>query len=77
MRYILIFLNTHNALNCEKVLIENKINLEVLPTPSYISNSCGISIGINEENIDKILELIENKNISVKLIYDKVNKINL
>lgn len=77
MRYILIFLNTHNALNCEKVLIENKINLEVLPTPSYISNSCGISIGINEENIDKILELIENKKISVKLIYDKVNKINL
>lgn len=77
MRYILIFSNTHNALSCEKVLLSNEIEIEVLPTPSYISNSCGISIGIQEKNIDLIKKLMNDELIFVKLIYDKTNKINL
>ena len=77
MRYLLIFSNTHNALNCEKYLKKNKINYEVLPTPSYVSNSCGISIGIEEINIYLIKELIDSELIIVKFIHDKVNKINL
>ena len=71
--YILIFSNTHNAINCEKVLINYNIDVTVLPTPSNISNSCGISIGIYKNDFDKVKKFILNKNISIKFIYDIKN----
>ena len=74
MEYILVFINTHNALNCEKVLENKKINITVMPTPSYISNSCGISIKIKEENLENVKELINEGSIQVKFIYDIKNK---
>lgn len=70
MDYILVFTNTHNALNCEKILERQNIPITVMPTPSYISNSCGISIRINEKLLEKIRELIEKKEIQIKFIYD-------
>ncbi len=70
MRYILIFINTHDALKCEKILSEISINIMVLPTPSNIANSCGISIGIDYESIDIVDKLIEQGKILIKSIYD-------
>lgn len=76
MEYILVFINTHNALSCEKVLEKEGVPLVVMPTPSYISNSCGISIKINEIHLELIKRLIADENIQVKFIYDiKKNEI--
>lgn len=75
MDYILIFNNTHNALLAEKVLNERKIYMVILPTPSYISNSCGISIGINGNYLNEINELILKEKIKIKGIYDNKNKV--
>lgn len=73
MDYILGFINTHNALQCEKILIEMNFDISIIPTPSYISNSCGISIGIKHSDIGLINKLITDKKIFVKFIYD-INK---
>lgn len=75
MDYILIFNNTHNALLAEKVLNERKIYMVILPTPSYISNSCGISIGINGNDLNEINELILKEKINIKCIYDNKNQV--
>lgn len=75
MDYILIFNNTHNALLAEKVLNERKIYMVILPTPSYISNSCGISIGINGNDLNEINELILEEKIKIKYIYDNKNQV--
>ena len=75
MDYILIFNNTHNALLAEKILNERKIYMVILPTPSYISNSCGISIRINGKDLNKINELVYEGKIKIKCIYDNKNKV--
>jgi hypothetical protein len=69
--YILTFQNTLGAINGESVLKEKKIKVEIMPTPTAITKSCGISIKINCENIDKIQELLSNKEINVRAIYFK------
>ena len=69
--YILTFQNTLGAINGESILKEKKIKIEIMPTPTAITKSCGISIKINCESIDKIQELLNNKEISVKNIYFK------
>lgn len=67
--YILTFENTLGAINGESELKEKKIKVEIMPTPTSITKSCGISIKVKSENIQEIKRLIEENKIRVKNIY--------
>lgn len=74
MEYILIFSNTHRALKCEEILTKMSIKLNIVPVPTYITSSCGIGIAIYEEDLKNSIKILEEKNISIKYIYDNINK---
>jgi hypothetical protein len=67
--YIVTFQNTHEAMKAEREAINNKIKVVVIPTPTYITKSCGISLKIEEENIQSIIKLVQSENIKVKEIF--------
>lgn len=67
--YIVTFQNTHEAMKAERETIKNKIKVVVIPTPTYITKSCGISLKIEEENIQSIFKLVKSENIKVKEIF--------
>lgn len=67
--YIVTFQNTHEAMKAERQTIINKIKVVVIPTPTYITKSCGISLKIEEENIQSIIKLIKSEDIKVKEIF--------
>lgn len=67
--YIIIFKNTLDAMNGEKILKENKYTFKMMPTPTSITQSCGICIRIEEEKIIK--EIIDKELIVYKKIYIK------
>lgn len=69
--FLITFVNTLNAMNAESVLKEEKINVVVMPTPTFITKSCGLSIKVECESIDYIKEMIKNEKIKVKGIYLK------
>ena len=69
--YILTFQNTLGAINGESILKERKIKIEIMPTPTAITKSCGISIKVNYEYIDQIKELVKENKINIKNIYFK------
>lgn len=50
----------------------DEINFQkmVVPTPRAISNSCGISLQINKEDIEKAKVLIQEKHIKIKGIFE-------
>jgi hypothetical protein len=56
-------------MKAEKEAIKQKIKLIVIPTPTYITKSCGISLKIDEENIENIIKLINEEIIGVKEIF--------
>lgn len=64
--YILTFENTHNAINGESVLKVNNIKAAVMPTPTFISKSCGISLRVSEEELDRVKALIIEEKIKIK-----------
>lgn len=64
--YILTFENTHNAINAESILKENKIKAIVMPTPTFITKSCGISLRVLEDEVEKIKTLIIEDKIKIK-----------
>lgn len=69
--YIITFKNTHEAMMAENQAENNKIKVTVMPTPTYITKSCGISLKVEEENFEHINQLIDNEIISFKNIYFK------
>lgn len=63
--YIVVFKNTHDAMAGEKFLKEKEYNFRIMPTPTSITQSCGICIRVeSEDDIKKIKdENFEYKNI--------------
>jgi hypothetical protein len=64
--YILTFENTHSAINGESVLKANNIKAIVMPTPTFVTKSCGISLRLTEEEIEKVKPLISEEKIKIK-----------
>ena len=67
--YIMVFNNTHEAMAAEKVMEKEAVKVMVMPTPTYITKSCGISLKFDEESIDMIDKLIKDEAIKFKNIY--------
>ena len=47
--FIMVFNNTHEAMEGERILKENGIAFIIMPTPTYITKSCGISSAFNKD----------------------------
>lgn len=67
--YIIVFKNTHDAMSAEQKLNELKYTFRIMPTPTLITQSCGICIRIEEE--EELNKIISNNIIDFKNIYKK------
>ncbi|PRR81403.1 DUF3343 domain-containing protein [Clostridium vincentii] len=64
--YIIVYKNTLNAMQAEKVLNEKKYHFKIMPTPTSITQSCGICTRFqSKDEIEKIIneDIIIYKNI--------------
>jgi hypothetical protein len=64
--YILTFENTHSAINAESILKTNNIKAIVMPTPTFVTKSCGISLKLTEEGLEEVKPLISTEKIKIK-----------
>lgn len=67
--YIIVFKNTHDAMSAEQKLNGLNYKFRIMPTPTLITQSCGICIRIEEE--EKVNEIINNNTVEFKNIYKK------
>lgn len=67
--YFLVFNNTHGAMKAESYLKGKEIRITIMPTPTQITKSCGISIIISEENLDQVKTIVAEGGIEIKGIY--------
>ena len=72
--YLITFKNTHGAISGEKILKGIGFEVIVMPTPTSITKSCGISLRIKIEDFDKVYMLSKDKTIEVENIYLKTDK---
>ena len=64
-----MFNNTHGAMKAESYLKSKSIKLTIMPTPTQITKSCGISIIISEENLNQVKNMVKEGNIEIKGLY--------
>ena len=68
---IITFNNTLEAIKGEKLLKNKLIPVTIMPTPTTITKSCGISIKFEEKDTTLIKELIKSNELKVKGLYYK------
>ena len=74
MEYIITFKNTNFAIKAEQSLLEQKLQVGVLPLPSQISAGCGICVRITQDNIKPALVTLAEKNIDEIGLYFRVSE---
>ncbi|MGG7179207.1 DUF3343 domain-containing protein [Clostridium paraputrificum] len=67
--YIIVYKNTHEAMEADKKLSEKGYDFKIMPTPTSITQSCGICTRFSE--IDIIEDIIDSNIVEYKNIYMK------
>lgn len=67
--YLIVFKNTMDAIKAEELLKKENIKIAIMPTPTYITQSCGISIKFDEEDWGNIKDIIDKGLITPKNVY--------
>lgn len=74
--YIVTFNNTHEAMGAEALCLENNLKVTMMPTPTYITKSCGISLKVGLEHSELLRDIISKHKMAYKTIYElKENKL--
>lgn len=67
--YLVIFKNTLDAMNAERKFEESNLTFKMVPTPTAITQSCGICIRFDDKSyIEKVKE---GTFVEYKSIYEK------
>lgn len=67
--YIIVYKNTYDAMSSEKILNENNFDFKIMPTPTSITQSCGICTRFTKYN--EVEEVINKNIVEYKNIYKK------
>lgn len=66
---LVTFESTHSAIKAEKTLEKEGLKIKIITVPTEISAGCGLSIRFNEEDLDKVKEIIKESAIEVSGYY--------
>lgn len=69
--YLVTFENTSTAIKAEADLKKRNIRLAIMPTPTFITKSCGISIRVLADQGEEVKEILSSGEISYKAYYKK------
>lgn len=64
MHYYFTFDSIHFVLKAEKLILQNGINLDIVPTPRDLSSNCGMCIKVLTIDKDRVLELLTANKIT-------------
>jgi len=67
--YLVTFKNTHDAIKGESIANKKKLKVRVMPTPTKITKSCGISLEMNNENMLIFKDEIKKEKMNINNIY--------
>jgi len=67
--YLFTFVSTSNALKAESILKDQSIEFIVIPTLREISSSCGLSIKVRLDDMNKCRQIFVDKHIKAEKYY--------
>lgn len=74
--FYVLFNNHENGLKLDSKLKENKLKSMISPTPRSLSKCCGISLIVDEEQLEEVRRVIEENDIEIIAIESIERDIN-
>ncbi|MGL4402546.1 MAG: DUF3343 domain-containing protein [Fusobacteriaceae bacterium] len=59
--------STSQVIQCETLLKDGGIQCRVIPLPSEIKASCGLSIKLQKEDLEKSIDILKSNNIHMEI----------
>lgn len=66
---VISFESTHMAIKSEKLLLEEKLDIRVIPVPREITASCGLALKVELSSYDRAREVLKKNNIEISGFY--------
>ena len=68
-KVLVLFSSYYFADKADKMLGQYKVPHQLMPVPPELSSACGLSIGVQEENIEEVLRIFEVEKITPSHMY--------
>lgn len=69
---IIVFSSSSFSMRLYKILKEARYKVDLISTPCTLSAGCSRAVKVNKDDLDEIKELIKEKKIKIKAIYEKI-----
>ncbi len=69
--FIIIYKNTFDAMEAERILNEKGFKFKIMPTPTSITQSCGICTRFEIEEEAEVNVIIEDEIVTYKNVFKK------
>lgn len=66
---LVTFNSTHSAIRAERELLNEGLKVKVIPVPTEITASCGLSIRMDLEDLEKVKKVLKDNDIEVSGYY--------
>jgi len=66
---VVIFHTTSAVMRAEKVLMNESLNIKLIPTPREISSDCGIALRFDWDKEQNVKKILDEANIETAGIY--------
>lgn len=70
---VIILFSIHFVLKAEKLLLADKIPIDVIPVPRDISSDCGMAIEFSCDDVDRVQGVLAGGGITIARIYKRQN----
>lgn len=70
---VIILFSIHFVLKAEKLLLADKIPIDVIPVPRDISSDCGMAIEFSCDDVDRVQGVLAEGEITIARIYKREN----
>lgn len=69
--YLFLFTDYYFATKAERILLEEGLGIQLVPTPKELSHACGLCILAYEREVEQILTLLVESHITHSGLYKK------
>lgn len=74
--YVATFHSTHQALDFEKVLLKNSLEVKMIPVPRLLSSSCGIAARFSADQWESVCSLLLSGEAGLESLFYLQNRNN-
>ncbi|HPX92605.1 MAG TPA: DUF3343 domain-containing protein [Bacillota bacterium] len=71
MEYLIAFTSTSQAIRAERLLMDAKLKIRVMPLPGQINVGCGICLRVEAEELEEALRILQSRLIGGIEVYQK------